>query len=317
MSNLKFGVKTDQGGYTFEDLKKVWMAAEDLGYDSAWVYDHFYALGNNQNPCLEAWTTLSALAASTKRLKIGTMVTSVSYRSPSLLAKMATTVDHISHGRLLLGLGAGWYEEEYKAYGYEFLDQRTRVRQLKEALIVIRKLWTEDKATFNGEFYSLTDAINLPKPLQKPYPKILVGIKHGKKTLPYFAVRYADGFNVTTGSFEECRDIMQAVKGYCERYGKRADDLICSWQGFILIGQNRSELDRMLERAAKERGKSPQEFKKEATERGSIIGNPDDCVKQLNRFKEIDINQFFLRFSDDTSIRTLETFRDNVIPKLR
>lgn len=130
------------------------------------------------------------------------------------------------------------------------------------------------------------------------------------------AVRYADGFNVT-GSFEESRAIVQTVQSYCERYGKHADDLICSWQGFILIGQSTSELDKMVERGAKGMGKSSQEFRKEAIERGWMIGQPDDCIEQLRPFKEISINHIFLIFSDATSIRPLETFRDHVIPKLK
>ncbi len=111
---VEFGVKTGQGGYSYDDLKKVWTAADELGYDSAWLYDHFYALGDDQAPCLEAWTTFSALATLAKNVKIGTIVTSVSYRHPSLLAKMAATIDLISRGRLILGIGAGSCEEEYR-----------------------------------------------------------------------------------------------------------------------------------------------------------------------------------------------------------
>jgi len=167
MAAMRFGVKTGQGGYSYADLKKVWTAADVLGYDSAWLHDHFFALGDKNALCLEAWTALAALAAATKKLRIGTMVTSVSYRHPSLLAKMATTIDVISGGRLIMGLGTGWYEEEYIAYGYDFPDQRTRVQQLREALVIIRKLWTEERVTYNGRFYSLQDAISSPKPLQK------------------------------------------------------------------------------------------------------------------------------------------------------
>ncbi len=185
MPDLTFGVKTGQGGYSYEDLLKVWTAAEELGYESAWLYDHFYALGDKNQPCLEAWTTLAALAAMTKRLKIGTMVTCVNYRHPSLLAKMAATVDLLSHGRLILGIGAGWYEEEYRSYGYDFPDRATRMKQLKEALIIIQKLWTEDNTSFKGNFYTIRNAISSPKPLQKPHPKILVGIASGRKTLPF------------------------------------------------------------------------------------------------------------------------------------
>ena len=147
MPRVEFGIKTGQGGYSYEELVKVWGAAEELGYDSAWLHDHFFALGGDKTqPCLEAWTTLAALAVVTKRLKVGTMVTCVNYRHPSLLAKIAATVDVVSDGRLLFGIGAGWYEEEYQAYGYQFPDQASRIRQLREALIIVQKLWTEEAA---------------------------------------------------------------------------------------------------------------------------------------------------------------------------
>ena len=317
MVNVEFGVKTGQGGYSYDDLRKVWTAAEDLGYDSAWLYDHFYALGNKNDQCLEGWTTLAALASETKRLKIGTMVTSVSYRQPSLLAKMATTVDIISKGRMILGIGAGWYEEEYRAYGYEYPDQATRVRQLKEALIVIRKLWTEERATFKGKFYSTHEAINMPKPVQKPSPKILIGITRGKKTLPYLAVRFADGFNLVAGSVEECAAILESIRNYCLKFGKNLENLISSWQGFIMIAQSESELNKIIEASARERGQSIAEFRKTAEERHFIIGKPDQCVEKLRRFKDIGINHFILIFSDDTSLRPLGVFRDHVIPELK
>jgi len=317
MSTLEFGVKTGQGGYSYEELRKVWVAAEELGYDSAWLYDHFYSLGVKNQPCLEAWTTLAALAMVTKRLQIGTMVTCVNYRQPSLLAKMAATIDVLSQGRLILGIGAGWHEEEYRAYGYEFPDQATRMRQLKEALIIIRKLWTEDSASFRGRFYSIQDALCMPKPVQKPRPKILVGMSKGKKTLPFLSVKYADGLNVTSGSLEECKAVIQAALGYCEKLGKKKSDLIVSWQGFILIGQTENELQEYVEKAAKRRGQSEAEFRRSAHDRGLVIGRPDECVKHLRKLVDIGVNRFFLGFTGDTEIRPLETFRDRVIPQLR
>jgi len=315
MTGVEFGIKTGQGGYTFEELVKVWQAAEDLGYDSAWVYDHFHALGGKMQPCLEAWTTLAALAAVTKRLKIGPMVTCVSYRHPSLLAKMAATLDVISNGRLVLGMRAGWYEEEYRAYGYEFPDQGSRMKQLKEALIIIRKLWDEDKATFEGRFYSIQNAICLPKPVQKPHPKILVGISRGTKTLPYLAAKYADGLNATSGSFEECEAVISSARRIAERIDKR--DLIISWQGFILIGRTTSELESNIAKAAKRRGVSESEFRKTAMERGFIVGLPDECVTHLRKFAAIGVNSFVLSFPSDTEISPLEVFRDKVVPELR
>jgi F420-dependent oxidoreductase-like protein len=315
LPRVEFGVKTGQGGYTYEELVKVWSSAEELGYGSAWLYDHFYALGGKTQPCLEAWTTLAALAAVTKRLKIGTMVTCVNYRQPSLLAKMATTLDVVSSGRLILGIGAGWHEEEYRAYGYEFPDQATRMRQLKEALIVIRKLWTEDPASFEGRFYSIRNAICLPKPVQKPRPKILVGINRGKKTLPYLAVKYADGLNVTSSSFEECEAVISSAKRFAKRFDNR--DIIISWQGFILIGRTASELEGYVTKAANRRGISESEFRKTCVDRGFIIGAPDECVNHLRRFAAIGVNSFVLGFTGDTDIVPLEIFRDEVAPELR
>jgi F420-dependent oxidoreductase-like protein len=314
---LEFGVKTGQGGYAYGDLVKVWFAADELGFSSAWLYDHFYSLGDKNEPCLEAWSTLAALATVTRRLKIGTMVTCASYRQPSLLAKMGATVDVLSHGRLVMGVGAGWHEEEYHAYGYEFPDRPTRMRQLKETLIIIKKMWTEDKATFNGQFHAIHDALCEPKPVQEPSPKILVGIAKGKKTLPYLAVRYADGFNATSSSLQECEEITNAVLRYCERYGRKASDLIMSWQGFIIIGETPSEVEDRIEKAAKRKGQSAMEYRRNAINRGFIIGQPEECARQLRKFKEVGVNSFFLSFTGDTEIQPLETFKDKVIPQLR
>jgi len=316
MSAIKFGVKTGQGGYSYKELKKVWTTADELGYDSAWLYDHFYAVDDKQRPCLEAWTTLAALAAATKKLNVGTMVTAVSYRHPSLLAKMATTVDIISNGRLILGIGAGWYEEEYRAYGYDFPDPRTRIRQLREALIIIRKLWTEERATFSGRFYSIHEAISSPKPRQKGGPPILIGITTGKRTLPQFAARFADGFN-TTASLKECEAIVASVRENCVRYRRKIGDLTMSWQGFLLIGKSDSQIDKMIEREARRRNQSPSSFRQMVIERGWIIGGPDACVRELRKFREIGINHFILGFSNDTEVEPLEICKDKVIPQLR
>ncbi len=315
--DLEFGVKTGQGGYSYEDLTKVWSVSEKLGYDSVWLYDHFHALGDTNDPCLEAWTTLSALATLTKRVKLGTMVSCASYRQPSLLAKVAATVDIISHGRLILGIGAGWYEDEYRAYGYEFPDKRTRVRELRETLIIIMKLWTEDRSTFKGEYYSLQNAICLPKPVQKPRPPITIGITKGTRTLPYLASRYADGFNTPNNSVEECRAILGAAERYWEKFGNKPRVMIKSWQGFVLIGETASEVDETVEKSAKRRRQSVSEYRKYASERGSILGQPDECVDQLRKFKDVGFNSLLLIFPNDTEIRPLEIFKDKVIPQLR
>jgi len=312
----RFGIKTGQGGYSYEDLRKVWQAADELGYESAWLYDHFYSLGDKDAPCLEAWTTLSALVSETKQLKAGTMVTAVSYRHPSLLAKMSATIDVVSGGRVIMGLGAGWYEEEYVAYGYTFPDASTRVKQLREALIVINKLWTEERANFKGEFYTLQNAISNPKPIQKPRPKILVGITEGRKTLPYIAVKYADGFNTPNRSFNVCKEIVESARNYCRVLGRDPQDVVMSWQPFIFIGRTPRQVDEIVERAAKARGKTTQEFREQIRERGFIVGTPDHCAQKLLEFKELGMNYFIPVFEEDTLIDPLEIFRDEVIPRI-
>lgn len=316
LSKIEFGVKTGQGGYSYEELVKVWSAADELGYDSAWLYDHFYALGGDKTlPCLEAWTTLAALATVTKHLKLGTMVTCVGYRHPSLLAKIAATIDVVSNGRLIFGLGAGWYEEEYLAYGYEFPDQVSRIRQLREALVVVQKLWTEESASFKGRFYSIKDAVCSPKPLQKPRPCMIIGINSGKRTLPYMAVKYADGLNVTSSSFDECKAIINAAKNTANKLGRK--DLIISWQGFMLIGRNASEVEEGISRAARRRGVSNADFRKMSLERGLITGTPEECVARLREFADVGVNSFALGFTGDIDITPLEIFRDTVAPELR
>jgi len=316
LPRVEFGIKTGQGGYSYEELVKVWGAAEELGYDSAWLYDHFYALGGDKTlPCLEAWTTLAALAAVTKRLKVGTMVTCVNYRNPALLAKVAASVDVLSKGRLVFGIGAGWYEEECRAYGYEFPGQVSRIRQLKEALIIVQKLWTEESASFEGRFYSIHDAVCSPKPIQKPRPRILIGINQGKKTLPYMAAKYADGLNATSSSLEDCKAIIQAAKNAADGLGKK--DLLISWQGFILIGGTKSEVEKRIEKEAARRNMSKADFRKISEDRGLIIGTSEECLQRLREIKAIGVNSFVIGFRGDSDVTPLETFQDMVAPELR
>ena len=156
--------------FDYPVLDRFWREADELGFHGVWNYDHFYGLVDPQQPTLEAWTTLAAMATLTTRARVGCLVSSVTYRNPGLLAKMAVTVDHMSGGRLDFGIGAGWHEDEHRGYGIEFPSPGERVEMLDEALAVIRRLWTEDSVTHRGRFFTLQDAIANPKPLQRPHP---------------------------------------------------------------------------------------------------------------------------------------------------
>src|SRR3989442_9706480 len=170
-ARIRFGIQTPNQSVAWDDLLAAWKEAEALGFDSAWVFDHFIPIfGNQDGPCLEGWTMLAALAAETRRLRVGVMVTGNTYRNPALLAKMATTVDQVSHGRLVLGIGAGWFERDHAAYGFAFGSPRERARKLAEGLQVITKLWSEDHPSFAGKYYQLDKAPFAPPNVQKPHP---------------------------------------------------------------------------------------------------------------------------------------------------
>jgi len=173
MPTIRFGIQTPQEGATYETLATHWREADALGFDSIWLNDHFYPVVRPRTePQLEGWTVLAALARETSRIRIGILVTCNSYRSPALVAKMAATVDVLSRGRLVHGIGSGWYQSEYEGYGYEFPPVGVRLAQLDEALRVQKLLWSEERASFSGKYYRLGEAGCLPKPVQRPHPPI-------------------------------------------------------------------------------------------------------------------------------------------------
>src|SRR2546427_7707774 len=172
---IRFGIQTPPEVADPEDLIKLWQEAESWGYDTAWTFDHFIPIsGNTKGPCLDGWMLLGALAAKTSKIRIGCLVTGNTYRNPAILAKMATTVDHLSNGRLELGIGAGWFETEHTAYGIPFYTAKERTRRLAEAVQIISSLWTEKETTFTGKYYQIKNEPFEPKPLKKPYPPILI-----------------------------------------------------------------------------------------------------------------------------------------------
>ena len=174
---LRFGIKTAQQFTSYDDILRVWLEADNIPIiEHAWAFDHFIPLGPDPTGSqLEGWTLLGALAARTNRLRVGLMVTGNTYRHPAVLANIGATVDHISHGRLDFGIGAGWNELESNMYGIPLYTPGERIRRLGEACEVIKRLWTETVANFDGKYYQLKDARCEPKPVQKPYPPFVIG----------------------------------------------------------------------------------------------------------------------------------------------
>lgn len=211
-------------------LEDFWRSADDVGFHAIWNYDHLYGLTEPSMPTLEAWTTLSAMAAVTRHARVGCMVTDVTYRHPALLAKMAVTVDQISQGRLSFGIGTGWHDAEHRDNGIAFPSPGTRVAMLDEALTVIRRLWSEDSVDIAGRFFTLNGARCDPKPIQRPNPPIIVG--GGKPKMLRVVARHADEWN-WTGTPQEWGKANERLNDVCRDIGRNPSEIGRSVQLFL------------------------------------------------------------------------------------
>jgi F420-dependent oxidoreductase-like protein len=213
------GIKLSSQGCSLADLRAVWRIADDAGFDHLWGFDHLAPIFTDEDEdVLEGMTLLAAMAEATSRVRIGLLVTANTYRHPALVAKMATTIDHLSDGRLEFGIGASGAEAEHTMLGIPFGSASERIRQLDEALTVVRSLWTDDRTTFAGRHYHLTDAVSLPKPVQRPCPPIWVGGAGEQLTLRVVA-RHADVWNVI-GSVEEAARKASILDEHCTEVGR-------------------------------------------------------------------------------------------------
>lgn len=219
-AGLRFGFQTLPHHTTWTELAAVWEEADGLGLDSAFVFDHFMPIqGDQKGPCLEGWTLLSALAARTKRLRCGVLVTGNTYREPAVLAKMAATVDHVSNGRMILGLGAGWFEREHQAYGIPFHTPGGRARRLVEAVEVVKKLFTQESTTYAGKYYKLKDAPFMPRAVQRPHPPILIG-GMGPKVIQPLAARHAQIWHFFASDTRRVRQLCANFDDLCRSAGR-------------------------------------------------------------------------------------------------
>src|SRR6185295_10907177 len=237
---VKFGVFVPQGWKMdligikdpveqYEAMTQVAKVADELpGVDSIWVYDHFHTIPTpTMETTFECWTITAGLARDTKRVKVGQMVTCNGYRNPALLAKIASTTDVMSHGRLICGLGAGWYEHEWRAYGYGFPDVPERMGAFREACEIVYKMWTEDKPVFKGKYYTIDGPINEPKGARKPHPEFWLGGGGEKVTLKLVA-KWADGCNIGGGNPEVIRQKIEVLRGHCEAVGRDINEITIS-----------------------------------------------------------------------------------------
>jgi F420-dependent oxidoreductase-like protein len=226
---MRFAFKTSPQNTTWDDMLAVWKAADDIElFESGWTFDHFYPIfSDSTGPCLEGWMTLAALAQATRRVRLGTLVTGIHYRHPAVLANMAATLDIISEGRLEIGIGAGWNEEESGAYGIELGSPGERSDRFEEACEVLVQLLTEETTTFRGKHYELTDARCNPKAVQRPHPPICIGGSGEKRTLRTTA-RFAQHWNFVGGTVEEFARKRAVLRQHCADVGRDPEEIVLS-----------------------------------------------------------------------------------------
>jgi F420-dependent oxidoreductase-like protein len=310
--NFNFDYDGRDASQIIDSLKKLATKAENLSFDSFWVMDHFHQIsvvGKQDEPMLEGWTTLSVLAGITSKIKLGTLVTGVIYRHPSVLAKMAATLDILSKGRLFMGIGAAWNQEESLAYGIiPFPSNKERLLRLEEAIQIIRKMWTEEPTTtFNGKYYQIRNAYCNPKPIQKPSPPIMVGGSGERQTLRIVA-KYADACNLF-GSAETVKRKLSVLNEHCKSVGRDYDSILKTKLGFIVMDNDKETAEkRVLQQISKV---MPREQIKEFV----IYGTPEDVLKQIELLEEAGIQYFIADLEPDKELEALETFADSIIKK--
>ena len=309
--NFDYNSQGNDISYITHSLKNLVSKAENSGFDSFWVMDHFHQIqfvGRPEDPMLEGWTVLSMLAGITTKIKLGTLVTGIIYRYPSVLAKIASTLDVLSKGRLFMGLGAAWNEQESLAYGINFPSNQERLLRLDETIQIIRKMWTEEPcASFNGKYFQIINAYCNPKPIQKPSPPILVGGSGERKTLKIVA-KYADACNLF-GSTDSIKKKLDILKEHCKNVGRDFDSILKTKLGTIVLDDNRE--------AAKDRVKEtfrgvPEEQIKEFV----IYGTPEDILKQIEALQQVGIQYLIVNLEPSRELEALDTFANKIITKM-
>jgi len=309
---LKFGLQhpnftfDGEGSQIVEKLRNLVGRAESYGFDSFWVMDHLHQIqvvGQSQEPMLEGWTTQAVVAGLTEKIKLGTLVTGIVYRHPSVLAKIGATLDVLSKGRLFMGIGAAWNVEEANAYGIPFPPVKERMRRLEEAVQIISKMWTEERTSFAGKFYQLRDAYCNPKPIQKPHPPIMIGGSGEKQTLKIVA-KYADACNIF-GSVETVRQKLGILREHCHQVGRDYDSILKTKLGHVVIDKDKEKVTEAIKGLSEDRRR---EY--------AIYGTPEEVRKQIEAFRDVGLEYLIVNLEPDRELQALELFANEVVKKL-
>jgi F420-dependent oxidoreductase-like protein len=316
---MRFGVQIENHlGISYNGVKKIALEAEKSGFDGLFICDHL--MGRNEDtfkqPCLDPWVTLGSLAQATKKIGLGTLVSSVGFRYPSLLAKMAATVDHVSGGRLTLTIGAGWYEPEYKAYGIPFPPVWTRMEQLREAVQIIRSMWTKDPASCDGKNFKVDEAYCYPRPLA---PRIWIG-GGGEKALLRIVADLADGWNAVGLSVDEYAHKLEALRSYCEKAGRKLSTLERSYYGPCVVGRNEGEFRESFTKHYSQYRKaeeSMESFVQRMRSTRPLIGTANEIIEKMDSLKAFGVSYFIFYFPDKEGLGLMRRFTQQIMPHFK
>jgi len=294
---------------------------ESSGFDGLWVYDHFHTLAvKEERAVFEAWTTLAALAGITKTVRLGQLVTCYAYRNPAVLAKISSCLDVISQGRLEFGIGAGWFEEEFNAYGVPYPKAAVRIAQLEEAVQIIKKMWTERETTFLGKYYKIRNALNYPKPVQRPHPPITIGGGGEKRTLRVVA-KHADRWNIDLGyGLEESKHKLAVLRDHCKTVGRDFDEIEISIHRDIILDDDKEKIQSTLRKEYEIVCRWYREHDLPAMSYDTFVrgrefcGNPAECAEQMREFVKLGVSHFVMYVHDLQQTELLEQIAEEVIP---
>ena len=285
----------------YKAVEKITKECEKNNYHSVWVMDHLFW---ENGALLECWVTLSALASVTSKIRFGPLVSCNSYRLPSILAKMTATLDVISNGRLEYGIGAGWKEDEYKAYGIPFTNPITRIAELREGIKITKKMWTEEKPSFKGKHFQIEEAECNPKPVQKPHPPVWIGGSGENLTLRLVAEE-GDGCNFS-GSPDYYKQKLEALENHCRKIGREISEIYKSISADLIISDDAEIVKHKVKKF------KPENLTVEEYYDRSIIGTPEECIARINEYHQVGVTHFMLSlrtFKNDISYFTEKVIR--------
>ena len=307
---VRFGIQTGQQNVEWHALEDIWRNADAWGYDSLWAYDHFYAIFTDPSgPCFEAWTTLAALAKQTNGARIGHLVNGNTYRNPCMLAKMATTVDHIAGGRTILGLGAGWFEPEHTSFGIPFRTVRERLDALDESCQIVKALLAGEKVTFEGKYYSVKNAICRPVPVQDKVPLMIAG--EGKNVLLRIVAHHADMWNAV-GSPEKLADLGSVIARHCEKARRDPSEIEKTVMMPLCYTTDEDRQAMMAGLLAATFNIDPA-----VAQRQMMIGSRDQCLETIDAFTRAGVTHFIFMGMAPYPADELRAFAEDVIPLAR